>query len=166
MSHDTPPEGMSVARLRELLDAYGAESSRWPAAERAAAEALCARDDAARRLRDEALALDGWLGVVPTHDASAGLHARVAEIPIRHARDATRVGAWPWRVVLGGAFAGALVMLAGVYLGAAGADEDATGVATAGVVASDATTTVDTDTDDGWDDLTTVAFADHYGEEL
>src|SRR6202142_3331296 len=48
-------------RFRELLDAYGAEPRRWPAGERAAAEALLAREPEARALRAKAAAIDGLL---------------------------------------------------------------------------------------------------------
>ena len=52
---------MGLDRFRELLDAYGAEPRRWPANERAMAEALLAREPEARALRAKAAAIDGLL---------------------------------------------------------------------------------------------------------
>ncbi len=51
-------EPMDLARLLELLDAYGADPRRWPAGERAAAEALIAESAEAANLREDAAALD------------------------------------------------------------------------------------------------------------
>ncbi len=48
-------------RLRELLEAYGAEPGRWPARERAAALTLLAENEDARRLQRQAAAIDGLL---------------------------------------------------------------------------------------------------------
>jgi hypothetical protein len=52
---------MGLDRFRELLDAYGGEPARWPANERAAAEALMAGNTEAARLRIRAAALDALL---------------------------------------------------------------------------------------------------------
>jgi hypothetical protein len=52
---------MNIARFRRLSQALGADLDRWPVAEREAAEALLARSDEARRLLNEARALDRWL---------------------------------------------------------------------------------------------------------
>ena len=48
-------------RFRELLEAYGAEPRRWPANERATAEALLVRERGARALLSKAAAIDGLL---------------------------------------------------------------------------------------------------------
>ncbi len=48
-------------RLRELLEAYGAEPGRWPARERAAALTLLAENEDAQRLQRQAAAIDGLL---------------------------------------------------------------------------------------------------------
>jgi hypothetical protein len=52
---------VTMERLAALLDAYGAQPARWPAAEREAAEALIARSDAARDAFAEAARLDAAL---------------------------------------------------------------------------------------------------------
>ncbi len=73
---------ITLARLAELLEAYGADPARWPAEEREAALALLALSPEARRRRDEAARLDALLdrvaaepGDVPT--ASPALRERV-----------------------------------------------------------------------------------------
>jgi hypothetical protein len=52
---------MDMARLAELLDAYGADARRWPKDEREAALALLSDSAEARALRDDAAALDTLL---------------------------------------------------------------------------------------------------------
>jgi hypothetical protein len=64
-----------------LLDAYGGDPARWPAERRMAAERLVAADPAARRLLEEAVALDRALsadaGRRPDADRLARLGARI-----------------------------------------------------------------------------------------
>jgi hypothetical protein len=52
---------MMIWRFRRLIEAYGADPTRWPAGERSRAEALLARSEPARRLLAEAQALDAVL---------------------------------------------------------------------------------------------------------
>ncbi len=54
-------ERMDMARLAEILDAYGADPRRWPADERDPALALLSESDEARALRDAAASLDTLL---------------------------------------------------------------------------------------------------------
>jgi hypothetical protein len=69
---------MTVVRLHALLDAYGADPARWPAAEREAALGLLARSPEARAYRDAAARLDAALDAAPPADApSADVVARV-----------------------------------------------------------------------------------------
>ncbi len=70
-------EPMDLARLRELLDAYGADPRHWPAGERAAAEALIAESAAAATLRDDAAALDMLMDLSAAPAPSPELMARV-----------------------------------------------------------------------------------------
>lgn len=49
---------MNLRRFGELVEAYGAEPQRWPAAERAAAQALLSGSADARALQERARALD------------------------------------------------------------------------------------------------------------
>jgi hypothetical protein len=97
MKHnDSPP--MTLARLAELLDAYGAEATRWPAAERAAAEALVANDPRGAELQRAARSLDQHLDMFEVPEPSANLQARVLEIPIRHAVAPARFVLAGWRL--------------------------------------------------------------------
>lgn len=69
---------MDMRRLEVLLDAYGADPARWPAAERAAALALLATDPAARAWLEQARRLDRALDALPPAPAPAGdLAARI-----------------------------------------------------------------------------------------
>jgi hypothetical protein len=52
---------VTLKRFRHLLDAYGADLARWPAAERQAARALIAADPRASQARDETAELDAML---------------------------------------------------------------------------------------------------------
>lgn len=56
---------MTLDRLREIVEAYGAAAHRWPAGERQAALTLVADSAAARALLDEALELDRMLDAAP-----------------------------------------------------------------------------------------------------
>ncbi len=79
---------MTLQRLRAMLAAYGAAPDRWPAAERAAADALIAGSASAARAVVEAraldLALDDSTAEVPA-DALARLTAATAFPPPRPA---------------------------------------------------------------------------------
>jgi len=72
-----PEETMSVSRFEALIDAYGAAAERWPAEERAAAQALLDRSAAARAARDAAARLDALLDRAPAEPPSAALVQRV-----------------------------------------------------------------------------------------
>lgn len=64
MSNQTN-NNMTLADLERLLDVYGSDRSRWPVEARAGAGHLAARDKEARRLLDEAEALDRILERAP-----------------------------------------------------------------------------------------------------
>ncbi|MFN4284299.1 MAG: hypothetical protein ACK4NA_16850 [Alphaproteobacteria bacterium] len=95
MSGEETGKAMSLRRLIELLDAYGASPQRWPAAERGEAQALIARIEALgapeeraalRAAIDDADTLDGALAgaFAPVPDAAlARLTAAVAFPPPR-----------------------------------------------------------------------------------
>jgi hypothetical protein len=55
---------MDEARFQALLDAYGGDPRRWPADERAAAQAFAAAQPRSQALLDAARALDSALDVV------------------------------------------------------------------------------------------------------
>ncbi|MGE0163633.1 MAG: hypothetical protein AB7S71_10905 [Dongiaceae bacterium] len=63
-----------VWRLRRLIAAYGADPERWPAGQRARAEALLARSAKARNLLVQGRTLDAWLRA----DAPAAADERLA----------------------------------------------------------------------------------------
>lgn len=68
---------MTLERLRALIGAYGGKPTNWPAAERAAAEALLARSPEARAALAEAEPLDTLLDAVPALAPSPALRAAV-----------------------------------------------------------------------------------------
>jgi hypothetical protein len=68
---------MTLDRLGDLLDTYGAQPERWPDAERAAAVALVAASHDARARRDAAAALDAMLDRAPVMTPSAALADRI-----------------------------------------------------------------------------------------
>lgn len=87
---------MDRRRLDALLDAYGADPARWPAAERNAAQALLASDPAAQARLEQARLLDRALDALPPAPALAGdLAARIrnaARQPVAPANTNS-----PWR---------------------------------------------------------------------
>lgn len=85
---------MNEARFAALLEAYGAAPARWPAGERAAAQAFMAGQPArARALLAEAAALDAALDAAPAQAASERLVAAVlAAAPARPVRPSP----WAW----------------------------------------------------------------------
>jgi hypothetical protein len=106
MTHH-PDSAVTLERLAQLLDAYGGEPERWPAHERAAALQLIAANPEAQVLQRAALELDGALDLSALLDVEdSALRARVLEIPIRHARDATAAAPsswgwhWNWKLLL------------------------------------------------------------------
>lgn len=88
---------LSENRLIELIEAYGADSARWPVAERAAGQALLARSPAARAAAQAAQSLDALLAQAPVSTASPALLERVlsAAMPVpAPAVLPARPGAW------------------------------------------------------------------------
>jgi len=70
-------QDITIARLGRLLDAYGAEASRWPGDERIAVQALLARSAEARALVAEARRLDHALAAVRPPRPGAAVAARL-----------------------------------------------------------------------------------------
>jgi hypothetical protein len=70
---------MTLARLGELLDAYGADPERWPLEEREAALALLAHSAQAQRRREASAQLDTVLNRAPVHAASPALVERILD---------------------------------------------------------------------------------------
>ncbi|HKU42154.1 MAG TPA: hypothetical protein VJR89_28540, partial [Polyangiales bacterium] len=110
------PKPITLTRLRELVDAYGADPQRWPEAERAPAQELIRVDAEAARLLAEAEPLDAWLNAYEVAEPPARLRARVLEVPAVAERKRRRFG---FRL----AWAVALSCLIGVISGAWSAPE-------------------------------------------
>jgi hypothetical protein len=75
---------MTRPQFERLLATYGADLQRWPAAQRRAARALVAEDEAARAARDEAARLDALLdrfAPPAPPDAAARVAAALRELP-------------------------------------------------------------------------------------
>ncbi|MBX3495958.1 MAG: hypothetical protein KF769_06930 [Parvibaculum sp.] len=93
-----------IERLKEIVDAWGASPSRWPAAERGPAEALLAASSEARGLVAEAQRLDALLDAAPVEAPSAALMARLMAARPRAAASApSRTAADPrgwWRALV------------------------------------------------------------------
>jgi anti-sigma-K factor RskA len=68
---------MDLERLRAIVDAYGGDPARWPAAERPAAETLLAGSDAARALVAAAADLDAALDAVPARQPTLAMRAAI-----------------------------------------------------------------------------------------
>lgn len=68
---------MNLDRFAALVDAYGASPARWPEAERAAAMELMKTSPEARRLAEEADALDRLLDLPETAPATRALQDRI-----------------------------------------------------------------------------------------
>jgi hypothetical protein len=77
---------MPINRFAAILDAYGAEARRWPAAERSAAEALLAASAEARALQARAAQLDRMLATSASPAPSAALKAAILQAAPRAAR--------------------------------------------------------------------------------
>ena len=93
---------ISLDRLRDVLDCYGADPARWPVEEREAGLALLARSPEARRYRDEVAHLDRALDMAEVEPPSTALAARVLAAAPR--RDPDRYG---WLIALAAPLAAA-----------------------------------------------------------
>jgi anti-sigma factor RsiW len=104
-------------RVAALMEAYGAEPSRWPDDERAAAQALLASDPELQRMQMQARALDSLLELPEPLSPSAALRRAVAEIPLRAERGAAAALPWLFASALRSALAAAFVLGLGVLAG-------------------------------------------------
>lgn len=127
---------MTPRRFRALADSYGAGLHRWPAAERAAAQALLASSAPARAILAEAAALDAALAAnaepAPTEAALARLRAGVQARLDQHALPSlqpVRAGwGWPgWLSIAAGGGAIAAGLLIGLWGAPASASASASG---------------------------------------
>lgn len=71
---------MNIARLQEILDAFGADPKRWPEGERAAALSLIAGSEEARQRQQSARRLDALLDAAAPVSLDLDAAAMVAHI--------------------------------------------------------------------------------------
>jgi len=109
-------EHIDLDRLSTLLDAYGANRTRWPEAERASAWALIEADDKARALYEDARALDGLLSQASTIEPSPELKAEVLAAAGRP-RESWIQALWPFGAAWKPASALAAAVLLGIIAG-------------------------------------------------
>jgi len=112
---------MTIERLTQLAQAYGADLRRWPDDARVDARALAAADPAARRILDEAAALDAVLDASARAEARPALRDRVLASAIEaglrpRARRAFGLDRIAWTLGAGWAAAACAGIVAGVGL--------------------------------------------------
>ena len=110
---------MTAERFLALTAAYGADWRRWPADERAAAEAfVAARADTARPALAEADLVDAWLHRSPTPQVSMALRDRVLAAAASAGGQVGRTGrVWIDRLSLAFGASWAAAACAGVVAG-------------------------------------------------
>lgn len=99
---------MDRTRVLEIIAAYGADVTRWPTAEREAAQSLVAQDAALRAEFDAAASLDAELMAWAMAPVAAGDVAATAAADAALARLASRRRWWPAAAV-GGSIAASLL---------------------------------------------------------
>ncbi len=125
---------MTLTRFEAILDAYGADSRRWPEAERRAAEAFAKADPRAPALLAAAADLDGAIHLTAPDVAAAALRETI--IAAAKHRPERRPSLWWAGAGLGAALAGAAAgaVTVGVMAPGMGVDlavEQVAGAATA-----------------------------------
>ncbi|MEE8206144.1 MAG: hypothetical protein V3T82_04295 [Nitrospinaceae bacterium] len=115
---------MTFKRFQALVEAYGSQPSRWPAAERKNAEAFLAENLKARAIVGEARSLDAALNGLPSPKiADKAFIQRLGTVPF--AARAAAIGAEPmpasFQEFLRGLFPGKSLVPQGIGLAMAGA---------------------------------------------
>ncbi|MEQ8585911.1 MAG: hypothetical protein RLO01_01985 [Thalassobaculaceae bacterium] len=130
-------------RVLALIEAYGGDPARWPAAEREAAVARLSGDSELARAADDARLLDLTLDALPRPCPNPALRVRLNEIPEPGTGLIELIAGWLglWRPAAGLAAAAAL----GIAIGAANPDLPLPGFGTQTVTALSAET-IETDT--------------------
>lgn len=110
---------MNSLRFIQVLESYGADPQRWPASQRCAISAFCARFDDAQSLRQEAQALDSWLNLACAPEPSDLLKARI----LKRAEPLPQlsVSLWqalPLRAVAASLIAGVCIGMSSTYISA------------------------------------------------
>ncbi len=100
MSNPKPTLKITMDRLEQILDAYGANPDAWPQSEREAVEALLQSSEQARLLRRQAAELDQMLDAAESIEPSAALRQRIVDaLPARAAsfgQRLDRIADWLW----------------------------------------------------------------------
>ena len=119
---------ITLTRLAEILDAYGADPESWPLEDRMAALELLAQSAEARALAHAASNLDALLDAAPltppprpaTESLAARILARLPSAEIVTLRRAVKVNwGWPnWTALAAAAVAGLIVGWSGLNIGA------------------------------------------------
>lgn len=120
---------MTLERLRTVIEAYGTDTARWPAAEREPAAALVAESAAARALLAAAAPLDELLDAVPAVAPTPAMRAAILAAAPR----ATPRPGDGWRALigdLGGWRLAGAVLAASLVLGIVSGGWLSTGLAT------------------------------------
>jgi len=91
-----PPSHVSAKRAARILEAYGADPARWPAAERAGTLAALNKFPELANARQSATDMDQFLGGAPDYTPSADLARRISAAAIH---EAAKPG---WRIWLSG----------------------------------------------------------------
>ena len=74
---------MNIKRFTQIIEAYGADSNRWPESERQAALALLATSDEAQQLVQQARVLDNFLDTVAVTSPSLQLQQSIFDAVAR-----------------------------------------------------------------------------------
>jgi hypothetical protein len=87
-SNGTPNSSQDMQLLEAVLETYGSDARRWPLAKQQALTAVLARNPAAQRALEEAVALDRLLDQAPvvSADRNAALADRIAASAVRQSR--------------------------------------------------------------------------------
>lgn len=146
---------LDLDRFHTIVDAYGADPSRWPEAERTAALSLLASSSESKATVDEAAQLDRMLDRVPMLQPSPQLERIVAAIPESNSSTSSsyELGNWLSTVSLSAVWKTAVAATLAVVLGII------TGVATLDPI-DDSTSSAD------WEDFASLAFVSDMDQEL
>ena len=112
-----PTLPMTKDRVLALVDAYGGDPARWPAAEREAAVALLSGDRDLARAADEARRLDVTLDTLPMPRPNPSLRVALKEIPERRGSLFELIAGWfgVWQPAAGLAAAAVLGIAIGAF---------------------------------------------------
>jgi hypothetical protein len=118
----TRSQGLDLAGFERLLDAWGADLTRWPAEERHLAEVLLRDSEAARTAQAAARRFEALLDSARVPEPALDLAARiVSALPVKQSR--RRAAAWPFATPLVPALGWAAAAALGLFVGSSGVSE-------------------------------------------